>query len=93
MYLTVHLVLFAGAFVLFAWQLCTWRSRAAKHRPYRRQHASSLSTARVSRGVNLRDFHQPSERPKKDASASRRRLGSSLGDEYRPVNRIHHYLS
>lgn len=92
MYLTIHLALFTGAFILFAWQLCTWRSRAAKHRPSRRQHSPLLSAASVSRGVSLRDFHRPMERPKTEAPARRRRPDNSLGEGYRPINRIHHYL-
>lgn len=91
MYLTIHLILFAGAFVAFAWQFCTGRPRSRKYRSPWRQRSSLLSATRASRGVSVRDFHQPIEKPKSEARTLRRRSGSSLGDAYRPVNRIHHF--
>jgi hypothetical protein len=92
MYLTIHLVLFTGAFVLFAWQLCTWRISGWKHRLSRRQFSPLISATRLSRGVNVNEFHQAIERPKSDVAVLRRRPDSGLGDDYRPVNRIRRYL-
>ncbi len=92
MYLTIHLVLFTGAFVLFAWQLYTWRISGWKHRLSRRQFSPLISATRLSRGVYFKDFRQAIEMPKREVAVLRRRPDSGLSDDFRPVNRIRRYL-
>lgn len=93
MYLTIQLVLFACAFVLFTWQLCTWRPCAAKRRPDGRRRFSSLYAACTPTDVTLEDFDQPGDRLGRGEGISAPGLSFRLGDEYRPVNRIRHYFS
>jgi hypothetical protein len=81
MYLAIHLSLYVGAFVLFAWHLGTCLLVGKNH-----QAAPRPRDAR-------RTFRRPSSRPSSSLSGLRVARPSREENGYRPVNRISRYYA
>lgn len=93
MYLTIQLVLYTVAFVLFAWQLCTWRRHDVKRPSIRQQRTPLLSAPRVSRSLNDSDSHPAIERAKSDLTVLRGKVDSTPNEDCQLPERTLHYLS
>jgi hypothetical protein len=87
MYLAIHLALFTGAFLLFAWKVGTClfgRNREPVPRPLAGPRVPDLYTRQASR--------RPLAQPSRPFPGSRVPRDISGGNAYQPVNRITRYL-
>ncbi len=81
MYLAIHLTLFVGAFILFAWHLGTCLLVGKNHQPALRPRD------------DRRTFRRPPSRPSFPLSGLRVPRQSREENGYRPVNRISRYYA